>query len=121
MAYAYLLTRLLSEDHLSQKALADAIGIASATLRRLLNDQAPSAATKRKLEAFFKQRQAQEQWVIYLDESFTQRSERMYVSATLIKNCDRDMKVFREVVYPNQQSLKKKKARRSGNLMIPYA
>ncbi|WP_054718316.1 helix-turn-helix domain-containing protein [Lacticaseibacillus manihotivorans] len=53
MAYAYLLTRLLSEDHLSQKALADAIGIASATLRRLLNDQAPSAATKRKLEAFF--------------------------------------------------------------------
>ena len=107
MAYAPLLNQLLSEDHCSQKALAKAIGIAAATLKRLLNDQVPSAATKRKLEAFLKQRQAQEQWVIYLDESFTQRSERMYVSATLIKNGDRDMKVFREVVYPNQQSLKK--------------
>lgn len=107
MAYAHLLTRLLSEDHLAQKALADAIGIAPVTLRRLLKDQVPSALTKQKLETFLKRRQAQEQWVIYLDESFTQRSKQMYVSATLIKSTDREMKVFREVVYPNQRSLKK--------------
>ncbi|MFT8942484.1 MAG: helix-turn-helix domain-containing protein [Lacticaseibacillus paracasei] len=120
MAYAHLLTRLLSEDHLSQKALADVIGIAPATLRRLLNDQVPSALTQSKLEAFLKQRQPQERWVIYLDESFTQRSEQMYVSATLIKSADREMKVFREVVYPNQRSLKKEN-KAVGNSMIRYA
>ncbi len=107
MVYAHLLNRLLSEDHLSKKALADAIGIAPATLRRLMCDQTPSALTKRKLEVFLKYRQAQEQWVIYLDESFTQRSEQMFVSATLVKSEDREMQVFREVVYPNQRSLKK--------------
>ncbi|WP_125709937.1 hypothetical protein [Lacticaseibacillus porcinae] len=107
MVYAHLLKRLLSEDHLSKKALADAISIAPATLRRLMCDQMPSALTKRKLEVFLKHRQAQEQWVIYLDESFTKRSEQMYVSATLVKSEDREMQVFREVVYPNQRSLKK--------------
>lgn len=107
MAYAQLLTRLLSEDHRSQKALAEDIGIATATLRRLLHDQTPSTLTQRKLEDFLKRRQAQEQWVIYLDESFTPRQERMYVSATLIKSADRDMQIFRQVVYPNQQTIKK--------------
>lgn len=82
------------KDGLSKRALAQNIGIAPATLQRLLTGGHPSERT----QALVRRYAQSQRWYLFLDETFKDQTQ-ITISATLIAP-GQDLNQFKQVVYP---------------------